>query len=80
MFSLDCHPEIVTEEINGVYTYDYGATVDVVNWNEHGRQLFYRWMDSKWYVCSIEPYTQKISDTPPPWEYVQTKTLKRDST
>ena len=38
----DVHPPIYSDSIDNVYVYDYGHTVEVVNWNEYGRKMFFR--------------------------------------
>ena len=76
---MSTNPPIYSASMDDVYVYDYGCTVEVVNWATHGRKMFYQKQgrDNPWYIVRINKneIDRELSKTGPPWKFPMCPTL-----
>ena len=79
MSKIDAHPNIYSDSNGSVYIYDYGKTVEVVNWGDRGRKFFYRrqGIEEPWTIVKIINDTVIVESTTssPPWLFPPCPTL-----
>ena len=81
---MSTNPTIYSDSLDNVYIYDYGHTVEIVNWGCDGRKLFYskQGIEGEWNIieCKEDIITVTPTDEGPPWDFPPCPTLNPNLT